>query len=76
MSETKVGRPPKEKQPELPEGQFYNEEGIIMIKILFPNAPTAGGGFREAEIPLMLWEEVKWTPDQDGHPFYKNAKEA
>jgi len=47
-----------------------------MIKILFPNAPTAGGGFREKEIPLDLWERVKTTQDNQGHPFYKDAKEA
>jgi len=58
------------------QGQRVNEEGIVMIKILFPNAPTAGGGFREKEIPLDLWERVKTTQDNQGHPFYKDAKEA
>jgi len=79
MSEEKrIGRPPKEKSEgeQLPEGQRVNEEGIVMIKILFPNAPTAGGGFREKEIPLDLWERVKTTQDNQGHPFYKDAKEA
>jgi hypothetical protein len=61
---------------ELPEGQYVNNEGIVMIKILFPNAQTAGGGFRGAEIPLELWEKVKTTQDKQGHPYYKDAKEA
>jgi hypothetical protein len=69
--------PPQENQNAgLPEGQRINEEGIVMIKILFPNAPTAGGGYREKEIPLSLWEMVKWTNEQEGHPYYKEAKEA
>lgn len=55
----------------LPDGQRYNEEGIVMIKIAFPIAPTAGGGFRTVEIPLTLWERVKGR-----HPQYKDAKEA